>query len=58
MEDASMSIQTHLKRFPNARTSTISYLVQRDKITQQLRNEVAAEARRKLFAKLFGWWKR
>ena len=50
-----MSIQTHLKRFPQARPTTLAYLIERDKITQQLRNEVAAEARRKLFAKLFGW---
>ena len=53
-----MNVQDHLAKYPNARSSTISYLVQRDKITQQLRNEVAAEARRKLFAKLFGWWRR
>lgn len=53
-----MTISSHIKRYPNARTSTIAYLVERDKITQQLRNEVAAEARRKLFAKLFGWMRR
>lgn len=50
-----MTISSHLKRFPQARPTTLAYLIERDKITQQLRNEVAAEARRKLFAKLFGW---
>ncbi len=53
-----MTIQSHLSKYPNARSSTVAYLIQRDKITQQLRNEVAAEARRKLFARLFGWWRR
>jgi hypothetical protein len=45
----------HLKRYPNARTSTVAYLIERDRITQQLRKEVAAEARRRIFKRLTSW---
>ncbi|WP_210240422.1 hypothetical protein [Mesorhizobium sp. B1-1-2] len=50
-----MNAANHLKRYPNARTTTVAYLIERDRITQQLRSEVAAEARRKLVKRLTTW---
>jgi hypothetical protein len=50
-----MSIESHLKRYPNARTSTVAYLIERDRMIQQLRKEVQAEARRKFFKRLASW---
>ena len=48
-----MSIQSHLKRFPNARTSTIAYLVRQDAIHQELRRGL--ESKPSLLRKLLGW---
>jgi hypothetical protein len=49
-----MTIQSHLKRFPNARTSTISYLVRQDAIHQELRRGLD-KSEPSLLKKLLGW---
>lgn len=47
-----MSALDHIKRYPSARTATIAYLTERDKLHEKLRREVLAKQRRDLFAKL------
>lgn len=37
------SAPAHLAKYPNARTQTIAYLIQREKVTEQLRREVRAK---------------
>lgn len=36
-----MNAPQHLQRYPNARPSTIAYLIKRDETTERLRKEVA-----------------
>lgn len=38
-----MTALDHLKRYPIARSSTLSYLIEREKRTEQLRREVRAK---------------
>lgn len=52
-----MSVQEHLKRYPNARPSTVVYLIERDRIIMKLRKEVAAERRRNFFRKITRLWR-
>jgi hypothetical protein len=43
-----MTATNHLKRYPNARPSTVAYLMRRDAVTEQLRKETAKPKR--------PWW--
>jgi SOS response regulatory protein OraA/RecX len=36
-----MTAQSHLKRYPSARSSTLAYLEKRQQTTEQLRREMA-----------------
>ncbi len=44
------TISRHLSSYPKARSSTLAYLIQRERMTAQLRKEV--EARRKPWLRL------
>lgn len=33
----------HIRRYPNARTSTLAHLIEREKMTKRLRREVQAK---------------
>lgn len=35
-------VANHLQRYPNARTTTLAHLIEREKKSEQLRREVAA----------------
>lgn len=48
-----MTASNHLKRFPNARGSTLAYLALRDEKTDQLRRETRGMRRKGWFARLF-----
>lgn len=50
------SASAHLSKYPNARTSTLAFLIQKEKTTEQLRREVRAKNNplRRLFAALRG----
>ena len=43
-----MTARSHLSKHPNARPSTLAYLLKRDAITEQLRKEIAKPKR--------PWW--
>ena len=46
-----MTPAQHLTRYPQARSSTVAYLIAREQKTEQLRKEIAARRRRELFAR-------
>jgi len=41
-----MTMRQHLIRYPNARTSTITYLQKREEMTEKLRQEINMHRRR------------
>lgn len=47
-----MSVSDHIRRYPNARTTTILYLAERERINEQLRREVEEKRRRDRIAKI------
>lgn len=48
-----MNASDHLRRYPNARPSTLAYLIRRDQKTDQLRREIN-DAKGWRFPK---WWR-
>jgi len=48
-------VRTHLIRYPNARTSTVRYLVAREEMTKRLQDEVLEEQLRRTPKP---WWGR
>lgn len=44
-----MTPAQHLTRYPQARSSTVAYLIAREQKTEQLRKEIAARRRRERF---------
>jgi len=42
---------SHIARFPNCRTQTLTYLIEQEKMNDRLRKEVAARKRRAFFAR-------
>ncbi|WP_157895501.1 hypothetical protein [Rhizobium sp. LCM 4573] len=50
------TINDHLKRYPNARPSTLADLARREETTERLRKEIEAQKRAKVswFRRLFG----
>jgi len=48
-------VRTHLIRYPNARTSTVRYLQEKDEKTRQLMQEILDEQRRRAPRP---WWQR
>ena len=49
------NVREHLIRYPQARTSTVRYLVQREAMTKRLREEVEAAKRVNEFRYSIGW---
>lgn len=47
------TVSEHLRRYPNARSSTVKSLIAKEETTNRLRKEVAATRRRERFAWLF-----
>ena len=47
------TVSEHLRRYPHARSSTITYLAEREKTTALLKKYVADKKRRERFAWLF-----
>jgi hypothetical protein len=45
------ALTKHMQKYPRCRSTTLSYLIERDRITEQLRREVAAQKRRRLVAR-------
>ena len=43
------SVQNHLRKYPHARTSSLTYLAKRDETTKRLQREINAR---------LPWWKR
>lgn len=43
------SVQNHLRKYPHARTSSLTYLAKRDETTKRLQREIAAR---------LPWWRR
>lgn len=52
-----MSASTHLQRKPNARGTTVAYLVRQDAIHQELRRGLD-KSKPSLLQKLLGWIRR
>lgn len=60
-------VHQHLIRYPQARTSTVRYLVAKEEMTDRLRRELQADAQKRLnefrddigyigwFRRMFGW---
>lgn len=46
------TLHDHLRKYPYARPSTVAYLIERDKITQELRRGLEKPS---LLKKLLGW---
>lgn len=46
----------HLSRYPNARASTLAYLIEREKMTVRLKREVRAMRWRKWLS-VFAWFR-
>lgn len=44
-----MTPAQHLTRYPQARSSTLAYLIEREKVHDRLRKEIAARRRRERF---------
>ncbi len=46
------SALSHLKRYPHARPETLSYLAERDRVTEKLRREIEQKKRRERFDRI------
>lgn len=46
-----MTPTKHLTKFPDCRSSTLTHLIEREKIQDQLRKEIAVRRRCELFAR-------
>jgi len=42
-----MTAQSHLRKFPHARSSTLAYLEKRQQTTEQLRREIREQERKR-----------
>ena len=56
------NVREHLIRYPQARTSTVRYLVQREEMTKRLLKELEAEKRppvqyKNWFNRMMAWWR-
>jgi len=47
-----MSVQDHIRRYPNARPSTLACLAERERMSEQLRAEVLALRRKERVERL------
>lgn len=54
----SNTMHDHLRRFPNARPSTLAYLEKRAETTEQLRREIAENQKKRRRSWLFWIWRR
>lgn len=52
----STSVEVHVKRYPNCRTSTVIYLRKRDETTALLRQEIGMQAVQR--PAHVSWWRR
>lgn len=55
-----MSVQDHIRRYPNARPSTLAYLAERERLHEQMRAELAKLRRKGKLERLkrvFTWWR-
>ena len=47
------TVSKHLAHYPHARSSTLSGIIARERMTEQLRKEVAAKKRRELWSRVW-----